>query len=92
MARRPADPDEAVRPTSDIDPMEALEALPGADIAVLETLSKLADVPLAVGVGAVPMELLISRPRVRVPFGLRYFSEAHSYNTAGSLILNRTLT
>ena len=27
MARRPANPDEAVRPTRDIDPMEALEAL-----------------------------------------------------------------
>jgi hypothetical protein len=37
MARRPANPDEAVRPTRDIDPMEALEALPRADIAVLET-------------------------------------------------------
>ena len=37
MSRRPANPDEAVRPTRDIDPMEALEALPRADIAVLET-------------------------------------------------------
>ncbi|WP_353210271.1 hypothetical protein [Rhodovarius sp.] len=37
MSRRPANPDEAVRPTRDVDPMEALEALPRADIAVLET-------------------------------------------------------
>ena len=47
MARRPANPDEAVRPTRDIDPMEALEALPRADIAVLENAQpKLIDAAL----------------------------------------------
>jgi hypothetical protein len=47
MARHPANPDEAVRPTRDIDPMEALEALPRADIAVLETAQpKLIDAAL----------------------------------------------
>jgi len=47
MARRPANPDEAVRPTRDIDPMEALEALPRADIAVLENAQpKLVDAAL----------------------------------------------
>jgi hypothetical protein len=47
MARRPANPDEAVRPTRDIDPLEALEALPRADIAVLETAQpKLIDAAL----------------------------------------------
>jgi hypothetical protein len=47
MARRPANPDEAVRPTRDIDPMEALEALPRADIAVLENSQpKLVDAAL----------------------------------------------
>ena len=47
MARRPANPDEAVRPTRDIDPREALEALPRADIAVLENAQpKLVDAAL----------------------------------------------
>lgn len=47
MARRPANPDEAVRPTRDIDPMEALETLPRADIAVLENAQpKLVDAAL----------------------------------------------
>ena len=36
MARRPR-PDEAVRPTRNVDPMEGLERFPRADIAVLET-------------------------------------------------------
>lgn len=46
-ARRPPHPDEAVRPTRDLDPREGMERLPRADIAVLETAQpKLIDAAL----------------------------------------------
>ncbi len=46
-ARRPPHPDEAVRPTRDVDPREGMERFPRADISVLETAQpKLIDAAL----------------------------------------------
>lgn len=47
LGRLPPYDDEAVRPTRDVDPMEGLERLPRADIAVLENAQpKLIDAAL----------------------------------------------